>query len=98
LPAVYYVHGVPVYGRILVDIVIPGGNAMARKQANRTKSMTAVATTPAPEVKPQSVRLELSPDVHRQFRVESAKEGLSMAAVARQLVEEWLSERKAGGK
>jgi hypothetical protein len=75
-----------------VDIVTPGGNAMARKQAKGTKVATVV------EAKPQSVRLELPPDVHRQFRVESAKEGLSMAAVARQLVEEWVKERKAGGK
>jgi hypothetical protein len=43
-------------------------------------------------------RFELAeiPDVHRQFRVEAAKEGLSMAAVARRLVEEYLKRKSAG--
>ena len=54
------------------------------------------------------VRLELPTDVHKQFRVEAAREGLSMAAMARKLVEEWIAgrsqatpatpKRKAGGK
>ena len=41
------------------------------------------------------VRLELSPSVHQDFRVESAKEGLPMALMARRLVEEWVAKRKA---
>jgi hypothetical protein len=52
---------------------------------------------PAVEAESKSIRLELSPEVHQQFRVESAKEGLSMAAVARRLVEDYLK-RKANGK
>jgi hypothetical protein len=60
-----------------------------------------------PEVKPMPavveetglklVRLEMPPEVHRQFRVESAKEGLSMAAMARKLIEQWTAARKVGG-
>ena len=51
----------------------------------------------AVEVEPKSIRLELPPKIHQQFRVEAAKEGMSMAAVARPLVEDYLR-RKAGGK
>jgi hypothetical protein len=77
---------------IFVDIVNPRGmSAMARKQTKGTKNMIAV------EVEPKSIRLELPPDVHQLFRVEAAKEGQSMAAVARRLVEEYLK-RRAGGK
>jgi plasmid stability protein len=65
---------------------------MARKQARGTKPVTTV------ETEPKSIRLELPPDVHQLFRVEAAKEGKSMAAVARKLVEEWMARRKAGGK
>jgi hypothetical protein len=75
-----------------VDTVNPWGNAMARKQAKGTKMAATI------EARPQSVRLELPADLHRQFRVEAAKEGQSMAAVARQLVEEWVKGRKAGAK
>jgi plasmid stability protein len=63
---------------------------MARKQKEE-KSMIAV------EVEPKSIRLELPPDIHQKFRVEAAKEGMSMAAVARRLVEDYLK-RKSGGK
>jgi hypothetical protein len=51
----------------------------------------------ATEIEAKSIRLELPPDVHQQFRVEAAKEGMSMAAVARRLVEDYLK-RKATGK
>jgi hypothetical protein len=44
------------------------------------------------------VRLELPDALHKQFRVEAAKEGVSMASMARRLVEEWMSKRKAGSK
>jgi hypothetical protein len=77
---------------ISVDNVHHGTNAMARKQTNETKPMIAVAT------EPKSIRLALSPEDHQRFRVEAAKEGLSMAAVARRLVEAYLSQRKTGGK
>lgn len=53
---------------------------------------------PAAETGTKSIRLELPADVHQTFRVEAAKEGTSMAAVARQLVEEWLKKRKGAGK
>jgi plasmid stability protein len=53
---------------------------------------------PAVESEAKSIRLELPADVHQNFRVESAKEGKSMAAVARQLVEDWLRKRKGAGK
>ena len=66
---------------------------MAKKRAERT-IMPAVAE----ETGLKLVRLELTPDVHKQFRVEAAKEGLSMAALARRLVEEWTAKRKVGGK
>lgn len=42
------------------------------------------------------VRLELTPEMHHQFRVESAKEGLAMAHMAKRLVAEWLSKRSTG--
>ncbi len=52
-------------------------------------------TADEPEAK--SIRLELTPEDHQRFRVEAAKEGMSMAAVARRLVEDYLK-RKASGK
>jgi hypothetical protein len=42
------------------------------------------------EAEAKSIRLELPPDMHQLFRVEAAKEGTSMAAVARRLVEDYL--------
>jgi ParG len=65
---------------------------MARRQ---TKGKTPVIATDE-EVK--SVRLELPESVHREFRVEVAKEGMSMAAMAKQLVEEWLAKRRSSQK
>jgi hypothetical protein len=44
----------------------------------------------------KSVRLELPKTLHREFRIEVAKEGMSMAAMAKQLVEEWLLKRRKG--
>lgn len=66
---------------------------MARSKTKEAKSMPA---TMEGEVK--SVRLELSPDTHRDFRIEAAKEGQSMAALAKRLVEEWVAKRKGGSK
>jgi hypothetical protein len=65
---------------------------MARKQSKGKEPMTSV------EAEAKSIRLELSPEDHQSFRVEAAKEGLSMAAVARRLVEEYLAKRRAGPK
>jgi hypothetical protein len=84
------VKDVPKSGRISVDIVHPRGYAMAR---NRKEAEPMINV----ETEAKSIRLELPPDVHQKFRVEAAKEGTSMAAVARRLVEEYLK-RKAGGK
>lgn len=68
---------------------------MAKKRTELVgKRMPAVAE----EIGLKLVRLEMPPDVHKQFRVEAAKEGLSMAAMARRLVEEWVAKRKASGK
>jgi predicted HicB family RNase H-like nuclease len=85
--SVDYVHGVPVFGRIGVDIIQQERGIMAQV---KTKGSAAV------EFEGKSIRLELPPDVHQQFRVEAAKEGMSMAAVARRLVEEYL--KRKGGK
>jgi len=58
------------------------------------KKMSAVAKQTGLKL----VRLELPSDVHGQFRVEAAKEGMSMAALARRLIEKWTANRKRGGK
>lgn len=63
---------------------------MARKGAEK------MPATAEPKTKP--VRVDLDPAVHQQFRVEAAKEGLSMAAMAKRLVDDWVAKRKAGGK
>lgn len=61
---------------------------MARKQSEKK--------TPAPVdgADGKLVRLVLPQHVHQAFRVESAKEGVSMAAMARRLIEEWVSRRR----
>ena len=68
---------------------------MAKKRIT-TKGKTISSTAVDTELK--LVRLELPPDIQLQFRVESSKEGKSMAAMARQLVEDWVAKRKGGGK
>jgi hypothetical protein len=67
---------------------------MARKQSQGGKTVPTVETTE--DVR--AVRLELPLSLHKQFRIEAAKEDSSMAAIARRLVEEWMSKRKTGGK
>ena len=57
---------------------------MARKRS--TKPMPA-----ATETKTKPVRVDLAPDVHQQFRVEAAKEGISMAAMAKRSVDDWVA-------
>jgi hypothetical protein len=44
------------------------------------------------------VRLELPPDVQKQLRIEAAKEGMSMAAMTRRVIEEWIARRVKGSK
>jgi hypothetical protein len=67
---------------------------MARKQTKVEKAMPATAS---PE-KVRAVRLELPLDLHKQFRIEAAKEDTSMAAIARRLVEEWMAKKAKGSK
>jgi hypothetical protein len=76
-------------GIISVDIITPPEmKPMARKKVKESKPVIAT------ELEVKSVRLELSPEMHRRFRIEAAKEGQSMAALAKRLVEDWLSKRK----
>jgi predicted HicB family RNase H-like nuclease len=68
---------------------------MAKKTTKEEgKKMPAVAEEPGLML----VRLELTPDIHKEFRVEAAKEGVSMAKMARRLIEEWVASRKVGTK
>ena len=68
---------------------------MAKKRTKiEGKSMPAVAGGTGLKL----VRLQMPPDVHKQFRVEAAREGLSMAAMARRLVVEWVAKRTVGGR
>jgi hypothetical protein len=68
---------------------------MAQKKA--TTATKKVVTTDA-QSGLKLVRLELTPALHQQFRVESAKEGLPMAVMARKLVADWVAKRGGGGK
>jgi hypothetical protein len=72
-----------------------GSNNMAKKQT-RTEGKRMPAVTEGATLK--LIRLELTPEVQQEFRVEAAKEGISMAAMARRLVEEWLTKRRGGKK
>jgi predicted HicB family RNase H-like nuclease len=45
----------------------------------------------------RAVRLELPPETHKQLRLEAAKQDVSLAALARIAVEDYLK-RRAGGK
>jgi predicted HicB family RNase H-like nuclease len=42
----------------------------------------------------KAVRLELTAETHKQLRIEAAKQDMSMAALVRGLVEEYLAKRK----
>jgi hypothetical protein len=41
----------------------------------------------------RAVRLELSPEVHRELRIEAAKADMSMSALVRELVENYLAKK-----
>jgi hypothetical protein len=41
----------------------------------------------------KAVRLELPAEEHRALRIEAAKEGVSMAALVRRMVEEYLAKK-----
>jgi hypothetical protein len=63
----------------------------------RKKEVTPV---PATEAASKAVRLDLNPELHRELRIEAAKLGKPMAVVVRDLVVEFLEQRrkKGGGK
>jgi hypothetical protein len=67
---------------------------MARTKTKGAGKMPATAA----EAEIKSVRLELDGVTHREFRIEAAREGQSMAALAKRLVEEWVAKRKAAGR
>jgi predicted HicB family RNase H-like nuclease len=46
----------------------------------------------------KAVRLELTRETHKQLRIEAAKQDMSMAALVRGLVEEYLGKVKAGAE
>jgi len=56
-----------------------------------------VKPLPATEVVPKAVRLDLDPVLHHELRVESAKLGKPMAVVVRDLVIQFLADRKKKG-
>jgi hypothetical protein len=62
--------------------------------AREGKKMSAIAEESGLKL----VRIEMPPEIHKPFRVETATEGLGLASMARRLVEEWTAKRKAGGK
>jgi hypothetical protein len=61
---------------------------------SRKKEVNPVTAT---ETAPKAVRLDLSPEAHRQLRIEAAKLGQPMAVVVRDLVLEFLAKRAKGG-
>jgi predicted HicB family RNase H-like nuclease len=63
---------------------------MPRKQSKEGKPVNAVGA----ELK--AVRLELTPETHKQLRIEAAKQDMSMAALVRGLVEEYLAKVRSG--
>lgn len=64
---------------------------MPRKQTTEGRPMNATGA----ELK--AVRLELTPDTHKQLRIKAAERDLSMAALVRGLVEEYLKADRAKG-
>ena len=66
---------------------------MAKKP---TRGRPTIVNTTTEELK--AVRLELPVDIHRELRVEAAKNDTNMSALARVAVEEFLARRKAGKK
>lgn len=59
---------------------------MARKKVEKTMPAAETASLKA-------VRLDLEPDLHKQLRVEAAKQDKSMAALVRDLVVAYLADR-----
>ena len=78
---------------IRVDIVNRGANSMARK---KTKETPVPTTEVVEEVK--AVRLDLPIQMHRELRLEAARQEQSMAALVRGLVEDFLAKGKSSSK
>jgi hypothetical protein len=68
---------------------------MAKRQ---TKTQGRKAAPPADDPELMLIRLQIPAPIHQDFRVEAAKEGRSMANMARRLVEDWVAARKKGAK
>ncbi len=49
------------------------------------------ATLGASKEKPRRINFDVPPDVHRRLRIKAASEGVTIAEVGRQLLEEWLA-------
>jgi hypothetical protein len=64
---------------------------MPRKQSGKGKPVNAAGE----ELK--AVRLELPLEMHRQLRMQAAKEEMSMAALCKRLVDEYLKTQKPKG-
>jgi len=62
---------------------------MGRKKGSKT-AMPAQTVGAA-----KSIRLEFGLDLHRELRIAAAKEDMSMAALVRQIVEQYLKEEIA---
>ena len=56
-----------------------------------------MATIAEPDGKTKPVRVDLSPAVHKELRKAAADEEISMAALARKVVEEYVARRAKGG-
>jgi predicted HicB family RNase H-like nuclease len=63
---------------------------MPRKRSMEGKPVNATGTVL------KAVRLELTPETHKQLRIEAAKQDMSMAALVRGLVEEYLKKLGSG--
>jgi hypothetical protein len=62
--------------------------------ARRKEVKPVTETTPVLK----AVRLELEPGIHKQLRIEAAKQDKSMAALVRELVVDYLAKRPKGAK
>jgi hypothetical protein len=65
---------------------------MPRKKTEKGKPMDAQG------VELRAVRLELDASTHRVLRIEAAKRDMSMAALVRSLVEEFVTKQKPASK
>jgi predicted HicB family RNase H-like nuclease len=83
------VHNVPMLWYDAAGRLSQEGGLMPRKTSETGKPTDAAGT----ELK--SVRVELTPSVHRALRIEAAKQDLSMAAYVRGLIEDHLAKRKS---